>query len=235
MKMFFKQQTMPNRRKRVAAVIALLLTAAILAGGTYAWQSLSQQAKNNAKGLTGPAGGRLHDDYEVMGVDYGKEEWTTAKTANKDIYVENFETKANNGRDIFVRVKLYEYMEVGKGAIEEPFLADGVTVNPAYAGRSAVSLITGASRDDVTTWSPRIPGTNAASDQFRSLWNWTMGGQKTYMPTFNMDHHSNETDIKGDAVDPGALATGETANTTKLFCDQHYPFCSGKILGRDSE
>ena len=215
----------PGRRRRNAAIMAVVLTAAILLGGTYAWQSILQQARNNSMGEPGAAGGRLHDDFEVVGESYGLREWKDGLTANKDIYVENYEAADNGsgpvGRDIFVRIKLYEYMEIGEGATELPMREDSGSpgtfiVNPAYATRAAESIIAGADRDDVTTWSPRLPGDDYASDLFRNRWKWTMGGQKDYMPTFNKDNRSQETDIKGDAVDPNDPVTGsEVMNTTK--------------------
>ena len=198
-------KTLNNRRE--GAILSLLLVAAILMSWTLAWQSFSQQAINQSKGEPGPAGGRLHDDFEVIGPNYGQGMWRNGLTANKDIYIENYESIIN-GRDIFVRIKLLEYMEIGPGATLLPS-------DPGYGARTAAPLIAGADRDDASTWSPRVPGADLASDQFRTRWNWTMGGQKDYMPTFNKDNHSKETDIKGDAVDRNGLAPGEVMNETK--------------------
>jgi hypothetical protein len=216
-----------NSRKRLAILVSVVLTAALVLTGTFAWVSLGERGTNRAMGEPGPAGGRLHDDYEVVGASYGVDEWTDNLTANKDIYVENYETAANGGRPLFVRLKLYEYMEIGAGATELPQMEDpanpGTFIdNPAYATRAAKSLVDGASRDDESTWSARVPGMDIISDQFRNRWQWTQGGQKTYMPTFNKDNMSQETDIKGDASDSGSLATTEQMNTTKRGGSNEY-------------
>ena len=163
-----KRQRSPAGRRRSAGIMAVVLTAAILLGGTFAWQNLGDAAINQAAGKTNPAGGRLHDDYEVVGENNGEEEWTDGLTANKDVYVENYEA-APNGRDIFIRLKLYEYMEIGPGATLPPeYEADGVTPAGDYADRAALPLIPGSDREDVSTWSPRVPGVDFASDQFRN-------------------------------------------------------------------
>ena len=62
-----------KRKKQVSAVVAAVLVVAIALSGTYAWQSISQRARNEADGFANP-GGRLHDDFNGQ---------------NKDIYVEN--------------------------------------------------------------------------------------------------------------------------------------------------
>lgn len=197
----------PKRRRQTASVIAAVLVLAMLLTGTFAWQSISQQALNQAKGKTEFAGGRLHDDFEVMGEDFGLNEWTDGATANKDVYIENFESLKHGGKDIFVRIRLFEYMEVGTGANLSPG-------DDGYDAREATSLVAGADRDDYTTWAPRVPGANDDSDMFRSIWDWNMGGQKDYMPTFNKDPYSKESDVKGDAVDPQGVRPGEVPNTT---------------------
>ena len=194
-----------KRSRKVATIITMILVAALLFTGTYAWQSISQQALNQAIGKAAPAGGRLHDDFEIMGENYGELSWRKDSEANKDIYVENFEDQ--DGRDIFVRLRLYEYMEIGQGANLHPGEA-------GFADRAAVSLIEGADREDYTTWAPRVPSADPASDLFREYWAWNQGGQKTYMPTFNKDPFSKESDVKGDAIDPQALQPGEVVNPT---------------------
>lgn len=78
-----------NRKKRAA--IAIAIAAVLLLGGTFAWQSISQTALNEASGTVNP-GGRLHDDFDG---------------SNKDVYVENFADD-----DIFARIRLDEYFEI---------------------------------------------------------------------------------------------------------------------------
>ena len=88
---------MTTKKKIAASVGAVGLTAIIALGGTFAWQSISQQALNEAMATINP-GGRLHDDFNGR---------------NKDVYVENF---TEDGTAIFARVRLDEYMEIGTGA-----------------------------------------------------------------------------------------------------------------------
>ena len=180
------QQNKNNKRKTpvVAAILALLL----LLTGTFAWQSISQQALNAAKSDELKAGGRLHDDFEMI------DQWDYNTTANKDIYVENFEDK-NNGRDIFVRVRLYEYMEIGEGANLN-------SSDTGFATRQATPIVAGTDRQDLDTWTPWAPK-GKPSEVFRSYWDWNMNGEsKIFMPTFNKDRDSKATDIKGAAKDP---------------------------------
>ncbi len=82
---------MSNKKKKVTAVAAIATAAALLLGGTFAWQSISQTALNETDDIINP-GGRLHDDFDG---------------SNKDVYVENF---ADN--PIFARIRLDEYFEI---------------------------------------------------------------------------------------------------------------------------
>ena len=82
-----------KKRRVLKSGIAVLLVIAIALTGTYAWQSISQEALNEVEGGSNP-GGRLHDDFDGR---------------NKDIYVENF----SETESIFARIRLDEYMEIG--------------------------------------------------------------------------------------------------------------------------
>lgn len=178
-------------KKVTTSVIAIVMALAIALSGTFAWQSISQTALNEAMGAN--PGGRLHDDFSGPG-------------GTKDIYVENF-----GSLPIYARVRLDEYMEIGPGAGTK----DGTTGNS-----TAASLVTGADIDDVTTWTTHIPGASSADtgagtesptwatagETFHKYWVWTMGGQDTannpngttiYMPTFNKNQDSLHADING--------------------------------------
>ena len=91
---------MTNKKKIAASIGAVGMAAVIALGGTFAWQSINQQALNEAMDTVNP-GGRLHDDFNGR---------------NKDVYVENF---TEDGTAIFARVRLDEYMEIGQGAGSE--------------------------------------------------------------------------------------------------------------------
>lgn len=82
---------MANKKKITTSVVAVATAAALLLGGTFAWQSISQTALNETDATINP-GGRLHDDFNGE---------------NKDVYVENFADE-----DIFARVRLDEYLEL---------------------------------------------------------------------------------------------------------------------------
>ena len=86
-----------KKKKTLAAIGTVALALVIALGGTFAWQSISQQALNEAAATLNP-GGRLHDDFNGQ---------------NKDIYVENF-TDPEDGSPIFARVRLY----AGTGSVK---------------------------------------------------------------------------------------------------------------------
>ena len=166
-----------KRKKQVSAVVAAVLVVAIALTGTYAWQSISQRARNEADGFVNP-GGRLHDDFNGQ---------------NKDIYVENF-TDPEDGSPIFARVRLYEYMEIGPSA------------GDTSAADRTVQVIgkTDADIDDSSTWAVHtMNGDTAASHTaIHEYWSWTMGGSTVYMPTFNKNKDSLAADINGTYEGP---------------------------------
>ncbi|MDR1891852.1 MAG: hypothetical protein LBQ48_02410, partial [Oscillospiraceae bacterium] len=175
-----KERT-PDKRRVLGGVVAAALTAAIALTGTYAWTAFRESALNETKGLGNP-GGRLHDDFNGE---------------NKDVYVENY-----GQQDIYVRIRLDEYMEVGanagaKGALQP----DGTFAVDASNG--ATAFATGAVIGDMKTWTTHVPDIsvvdcdNADLDKFHDYWTWTMGGDKIFMPTFNKNNHSLETDFTG--------------------------------------
>lgn len=182
----------PKKRKIISAVAAGTLAVALALTGTFAWQSISQQAKNETMGAINP-GGRLHDYFNG---------------SNKDVFVENFTDPEKGGVPIFARVRLDEYMEIGPDAGKKA-MPDGET-------KRATPLVGGADINDVTTWETHIPSDltgeceNGDTDTFHDYWNWEMGGETVYMPTFNKNKDSLKADINGtyDGAD-GDPATGE--------------------------
>ncbi|MGN0537318.1 MAG: hypothetical protein ACI4M3_05025 [Acutalibacteraceae bacterium] len=168
-----------SKKKKIAsAVTAASLAAIVLLSGTYAWQSISQEAKNETSGNAMNPGGRLHDDFDGR---------------NKDVYVENFTSEDEDGVPIFARIRLDEYMELGEDAGQN-------LDNPM---RVATPLIAGANINDVTTWKTHIPTTetkvceNGEPNTFHEYWTWDMGGETVYMPTFNKNKDSLKADING--------------------------------------
>ena len=96
---------------------------------------------------------------------------------NKDVYAENF-----GNTPLYVRIMLTEYMEIG-----------------------GVPFATGATRGNMNSWTPHNPTgdvnpadcENADANKFHDYWEWTMGGEKIFMPTFNRDRNSIKTDYTG--------------------------------------
>ncbi|MBQ3548797.1 MAG: hypothetical protein IJA33_02830 [Oscillospiraceae bacterium] len=202
-----------KNKKLVSSVIAVALAAGILLGGTFAWQSISQQALNEIYGFVNP-GGRLHDDFTVL------PDLTTegTKQYDKNVYVENFTSMAEDGVQVFARIRLDEYMEIGpKAGRMNPEGTDKAVDN------EAVSLDYDAKLWDKTTWKTHIP--NDTTDPFHEYWKWTMGGEDgdgtaVYMPTFNKNKDSLQADVNGtfagkDGVPFGdyvAYAAGDTSD-----------------------
>ncbi|MDR1542449.1 MAG: hypothetical protein LBU32_31625, partial [Clostridiales bacterium] len=91
------------RKKNLAALTALALTALIITG-TLAWTNFNAEVLNQWQGKgAGVPGATVHDDF---------------CGDNKDVYVENW-----GSQPIYVRIRLDEYMELGEGA--------GVKSNPS--------------------------------------------------------------------------------------------------------
>lgn len=204
-----KTKGMSNKtRKTVAAIIAATLAAIVILSGTFAWQSINQEAKNETAAATKNMGGRLHDDFDGN---------------NKDVYVENFTSPTENGVPIFARIRLDEYMELG---------ADAGT-NKDAAHRNATSLVAGAKINDVSTWTTHIPkatgqeGTcdNGNPNTFHDYWTWKMGGETVFMPTFNKNKDSLKADINGTYAglngnpydDYVAYTEGETKKDNAIY------------------
>ena len=168
-----------DRRRPIAAGISLVLIAAIMLTGTFAWQSISQNVVNEVgvKGLN--VGGRLHDDFNGE---------------NKDIYVENF-----GNEPILARVRLDEYMEIGAGA---GLKADKEGKNKAEP------VVEGTDIDDVATWTTHVPVAENVSDcdtegrELHTYFDWEMGGSTIFMPTFNKNKDSLKSDVNGTFAGP---------------------------------
>ena len=168
------------KQKRRRAVAATVAAATILLGGTFAWTSISQQAKNEAIVDINP-GGRLHDDFNGT---------------NKDVYVENFNTGID-AVSIYARVRLDEYMEIGQDAGKDPAaLTDRKLADP-------VKGVGQFGKDKLYTWQPYKPGIDSlrndanVSNEYWTLHFGNVMKDKYYMPTFNKNKDSLEADING--------------------------------------
>jgi len=188
---------MAKNKKLIATVAAVATSAALLLGGTLAWQSANQTALNEASDVINP-GGRLHDDFDGT---------------NKDVYVENFAEDP-----IFARVRLEEYFEiitnytedgaapekvhpiVGEKVVPEDgadltgknvrYKADGTT--PLYVREYETHIFTEDALNDAA-----VGTVNEETDETQAWWNWQLGGSTVYMPTFNLNKDSLLADVNG--------------------------------------
>ena len=171
------------RQKRRRAVVASVAAAAILLGGTFAWTSISQQAKNETIVEINP-GGRLHDDFDG---------------SNKDVYVENFNSKDDPAAvSIYARIRLDEYMEIGQDAGKDPADLTGTKKADPVKGVGTFG------KDQTHTWRTYKPGTGGslknADNISDTYWNLSFGNyttEKYYIPTFNKNKDSLAADING--------------------------------------
>ena len=218
-----------SRKKVIASAIAVGTAASVLLGGTFAWQSINQTALNEVSATANP-GGRLHDDFVDITIKAdGTSDYTTM-TYNKDVYVENFTTLTNNGVQVFARVRLDEYMELGTNA--GGLSADGTQKSP---DNQAVSLVSGAKLEDKSTWTTHIPGVD---DAFHKYWNWDLDGKTVYMPTFNKNKDSLAADINGTFAqnfeDYTKYDVGSTEDGTAIYDgDNNIDDEIGAVEGKD--
>ncbi len=171
-----------KKRKIVAAISAAALTAGIVLSGTFAWQSINQTAKNEVSGKGLNPGGRLHDDFDGE---------------LKNVYVENF-----GEEDIFARIRLDEYMELGTGAGTPAGDRTQMTVIGKAGG-------TEPKYDDPATWITHKPKVtiedcDIAEPGFHDYFQLTYGGKTVYMPTFDKNKDSLDADINGTLTGTGA-------------------------------
>lgn len=99
---------------------------------------------------------------------------------NKDVYAENF-----GDSELIVRVRLDEFMETGADAGKE---------NPE-TNSSRTPLDSGASFDKPETWKTYIMGGELGNSH--KYLTFKLGGQTTYLPTFNKNKDSLKADVNG--------------------------------------
>lgn len=189
-------------KKLLLSGAALAAAAAVLAGGTFAWQSISQTALNEASDVINP-GGRLHDDFD------GK---------NKDVYVENFAEE-----DIFARIRLDEYFEIVLNAGtpgEKTVPMIGSKTEKTDGDGNVVTNDEGQTLYDYTYETFKgytdggtvQAGLKTEDEEIASWWNWTTGGETVFMPTFNKNKDSLQADINGTYLfDTGVITDKDVA------------------------
>ena len=217
-----------KKRKVVSTITAVTAAAAILLTGTFAWQSISQKAINEAASTANP-GGRLHDDFDGE---------------NKDIYVENF------GNDpIFARIRLDEYMETGKDAgvnkndpnRDATPILEGTNINDVSTWTTHIPGEThDAFHDEYWTWSMGgstvfMPTFNKNKDSLAADVNGTFAGPDNDPETDDdryadyhayagdetkeadaiYDNDNNNVDEGAEAVDPDNITKVPETHTAK--------------------
>lgn len=167
-----------KQRKILSTLLVTIMSAAIFLSGTFAWQSIGQVALNEVAGLSNP-GARLHDDFNG---------------SNKDVYVENFTEPGLDGVPIFARIRLSEYMEIGKGAGDST--AVGRKAKPV--GKTTATLT------DKTTWMIHKYGVGETVEEnaVHDYWSLSYGGSTVFMPTFNKNKDSLAPDLNGTFEGP---------------------------------
>lgn len=169
-------------RNKSAAALALL----ILIAGTFAWQAFDQEAVNEFRGESPSPGARLHDDYNG---------------SNKDVYIENYLTIDEGGDDIYVRIRIDEYLEYGTGAgvmyEEDMERGEDIKVVRGDYQRNEEIIPDIFDEDTWDTYIPQAYRTETQEESIRDYRNLEFGSRKYYLPTFNKNYGSEEADING--------------------------------------
>ena len=100
--------TKNRTRRRAAVIIAMIAMALTAVGVTYAYNDFMQHKSNELSGLMLKYEARLVEEFEE------DEDWTVEDGAvTKKISVANLGMAADGFGDVYVRIQLKEYMEIG--------------------------------------------------------------------------------------------------------------------------
>ncbi|MFK5005340.1 hypothetical protein ACI1UH_03175 [Lactococcus formosensis subsp. bovis] len=171
---------MNKEQKRKLGLIADL-SAALLVGGTFAFQAFNQQAINDRlRDSEVEVGGRVHDYYN-------------RETENEDVFVENY-----GQEEIMARIRLSEFMEIQeRGQSSFTPVVDGTE-------RDDVTSWT-TWKPEAEEMSQRQIGSDSARfEPYSNLtFGWHRNGQFApwYLPTFNLDEADERTAAAGHARD----------------------------------
>ena len=206
---------MAAKKKVIATVAAVATSAALLLGGTMAWQSANQVALNEASDVINP-GGRLHDDFNGE---------------NKDVYVENFADDP-----IYARVRLEEYFEItmNKGtAAEKAEQILGSKVTNEETGEEEIIYdlhVFQASQDERAGIDPKLTDANGEK---LAWWTWTLGGETQYLPTFNLNKDSLAADVNGTYEGPDGIVTDNESDDRYTDYTDYNAYAVGDIISGD--
>ncbi|MCL2671400.1 MAG: hypothetical protein FWF10_05135, partial [Clostridiales bacterium] len=106
---------MKNLRRTLAVLLTLAALAAVVVGVTYAWRDSRQHKSNEMGGGTGPRyEGRLVEEFDEV------TDWKVSDgPVTKKIRVSNLGKSSDSFGDIYVRIQLKEYMEIGQASFKE--------------------------------------------------------------------------------------------------------------------
>jgi len=221
--------------------VNILVLAGIIFSSLFASMEVYATQSSTSQNSTSNAGGRLHNHFEHV------LSWEVGQSANLDVFVENFMVEEyqrnadgsyaldleNNrivfreaGEPIFVRVRMYEILEL----------------DSANGTGQVVTVPANANMEDVSTWAPRIPENEVDGDSafFRTHFSWAQNqdgdnlNQIWYVPTFNRNPDSHETDVRGASFDPrGALVPNTNSTNIRYGTGMAFPLEAGGILGNE--
>lgn len=184
-----------------SVIVVLAFTAVFTTTGTFAWTSISQRALNEGAVVRQP-GARVHDDYEGFGTIISQ----NGGPVNKDIFVENYSNKP-----VYARIKLTEYLETGLGAGQYELVGEDNQMQPTTDNQALVLASAGLDQttlEDRSTWPAYLPDgelTNGGKSSIRDYITWSLGdrndSRKVYMPTFNQNNLSLESDVTGEGIE----------------------------------
>jgi len=98
-----------NRKKRVAVIVTVVALLAATLGSTYAFQDYRQHKSNELNGLAGKYEARLVEDFIEV------DDWKVEDgEITKKISVTNLGQSVEGYGNVYVRLQLKEYMEIGK-------------------------------------------------------------------------------------------------------------------------
>lgn len=203
-------------REKIRGLVTVFGVLLVLGtSGSFAWTSISQRALNEASYTVNP-GGRVHDDYE----GFENIADSNGGIVNKDIFAENYSKKS-----IFVRIKLTEYMEVGQGAGKYEVLGDDHILSPTSDNQAKVLPNAGfdnATLSDRSSWPAYLPNgllSDGGQSALREYITWVLGdkndSRKVYMPTFNQNNQSLESDVTGKAIEESTWTQNTNYDTAQ--------------------
>jgi hypothetical protein len=220
-----------KKSNKVSVLKYGVLALALVTTGTFTWTSMSQRAINELKyEFKDTPGGRAHDDYEGMG------NLTAAGgNVNKDIYAENYSEK----EDMFVRIKLTEYMEIGDGAGNYNLTQPGNVMVPDASNTATViqgGAMYNATLDNRDSWAPYLPDgllPDGTTSKFRDYITWDLGDddmpRKVFMPTFNQNNQDLSSDTSGLGIDEEDWTMNADYGRGKILTGAHDEWALGEL------